>query len=68
MDIVGRGILKGIQGLGLSIIFFVGIVGSLIEIGNVGEPKGDWFKEQIERIVGCKCLSAAIVTKNKFKC
>jgi len=41
MDIVGRGILKGIQGLGLSIIFFVSIVGSLIEIGNVGEPKGD---------------------------
>lgn len=66
-DIVGRGILSGIQGYGLSIIFFVGMVGKLIEIGNVGEYKGNWFKEQIDRIVGCACLSAAIVTIKKIK-
>lgn len=61
-DTVGRGILRGIQGLGLSVIFMVGMVGKFIEIGNVGEPRGSWFKEQIDRIVGRTCLSAAIVT------
>lgn len=60
-DIVGRGILRGRQGFGLSIIFLVGRVGKFIEIGIVGEPKG-WFREQIDRIVGCTCLSAAIET------
>lgn len=61
-DIVGRGILRGIQGFGLSIIFLVGIVGKLIDMGNEGEPKGNWFIEPIDRIVGRTCLSAAIVT------
>lgn len=61
-DTVGRGILWGIHGLGLSVIFMVGKVGKFIEIGNVGEPRGSWFKEQIDRIVGWTCLSAAIVT------
>lgn len=61
---VGRGILRGIQGIGLSIIFLVGIVGKLMDRGNLGVSKGVWIKEQIDRTVGCTYRSAAIETKN----
>lgn len=42
-------------------------VGKLIDIGKVGEPKGDWFSEHIDRIVGYTCLSATILTEKDLR-